>query len=265
MVKLKPPTRSARSKAARAEYLAAMLRESRGWCVRAPATSARVWRLPHRKRGLSLTVFAAVSANPLKIERMRALGAEVRLEGQDFDAAKNAARAFAAESGARFVEDSRDVETAEGAGTIGMESLRWPEPFDALLVPLGNGALLAGIARWVKAHQPATQPDRRQRQRCARDGALLAFRAARALRADHHHRRWHWRARAGARGAGRPDRSGGRYSAGGRCDDAGGDAFGAPGAGAGAGALAQSGWRRYWPMARAFTASWSAPSYAAAT
>jgi threonine dehydratase len=35
--------------------------------------------------------------------------------------------------------------------------LRWPEPFDTILVPLGNGALLAGIARWVKAHQPATR------------------------------------------------------------------------------------------------------------
>ena len=49
------------------------------------------------------------------------------------------------------------METAEGAGTIGLELLRWPEPFDTILVPLGNGALLAGIARWVKAHQPATQ------------------------------------------------------------------------------------------------------------
>jgi threonine dehydratase len=110
-----------------------------------------------RKRGLSLTVFAAVSANPLKVERMRALGAEVRLEGADFDAAKLAARVFAAEAGARFVEDSRDVETAEGAGTIAIELLRWPEPFDTLLVSLGNGALIAGIARWVKAHHPATQ------------------------------------------------------------------------------------------------------------
>jgi threonine dehydratase len=110
-----------------------------------------------RKRGLSLTVFAAVAANPLKLERMRALGADVRLEGQDFDAAKIAARAFAAESGAVFVEDSRDTATAEGAGTIGVELLRWPAPFDALLVPLGNGALLAGVARWVKAHHPATR------------------------------------------------------------------------------------------------------------
>jgi len=110
-----------------------------------------------RKRRLALTVFAAVTANPMKIERMRALGADVRIEGGDFDAAKLAARAFAAEIGARFVEDSRDAATAEGAGTIGLELLRWPEPFDAILVPLGNGALLGGVARWVKAHHPATQ------------------------------------------------------------------------------------------------------------
>jgi len=110
-----------------------------------------------RKRGLVLTVFAATTANPLKIARMRDLGADVRLVGADFDAAKLAARAFAAETGARFVEDGRDVATAEGAGTIGMELLRRPEPFDTLLVPLGNGALLAGVGCWVKAHAPATK------------------------------------------------------------------------------------------------------------
>jgi threonine dehydratase len=110
-----------------------------------------------RRRGRALTVFAATRANPLKVARMRALGAEVRLEGEDFDAAKLAARAFAEDAGATFVEDSRDPGTAEGAGTIGLELAKWPEPFDAMLVPLGNGALLAGVARWVKAHSPHTQ------------------------------------------------------------------------------------------------------------
>lgn len=110
-----------------------------------------------RKRGLALTVFAATAANPLKVARMRALGAEVRQEGADFDAAKLAARAYAAATGGRFVEDSRDVETAEGAGTIGVELLAWPEPLDAIVVPLGNGALLAGIATWVKAQAPAVE------------------------------------------------------------------------------------------------------------
>lgn len=110
-----------------------------------------------RKRGLALTVFAATAANPLKVARMRALGAEVRQEGADFDAAKLAARAYAEAVGARFVEDSRDVETAEGAGTIGVELLAWPEPLDAIVVPLGNGALLAGIATWVKSRAPSVE------------------------------------------------------------------------------------------------------------
>ncbi len=110
-----------------------------------------------RKRALPLTIFTSVAANPLKVERMRALGAEVRLVGEDFDAAHLAARGFAAEIGARLVEDGREQAIAEGAGTIGLELRRWPERFDAILVPLGDGALLAGVARWVKAHQPATR------------------------------------------------------------------------------------------------------------
>ena len=76
-----------------------------------------------RKRGLGLTVFASVTANPFKVERMRDLGARVVLHGRDFDEAKAEARRFAESSGARLVEDGRDVETAEGAGTIGLEWL----------------------------------------------------------------------------------------------------------------------------------------------
>jgi threonine dehydratase len=110
-----------------------------------------------RKRGLRLTIFASVTANPLKVERMRALGAEVRLVGENFNAAHSAADQFAAEAGAQLIEDGRIPAISEGAGTIGLELLRWPEPFDAILVPLGDGALLGGVARWVKAHRPATQ------------------------------------------------------------------------------------------------------------
>ena len=88
---------------------------------------------------------------------MRAVGADVRLAGHDFDAAKDAARAHAAASGARFVEDGREPAIAEGAGTIAVELGAWPAPLDALLVPLGNGALAAGVGTWVKAHAPRTR------------------------------------------------------------------------------------------------------------
>jgi threonine dehydratase len=110
-----------------------------------------------RKRGIPLTIFSSVSANSLKVERMRALGADVRLAGEDFKAAHSAAKEFAAKTGAELIEDGRIPAITEGAGTIGVELQRWPEAFDTILVPLGDGALLGGVARWVKAHHPATQ------------------------------------------------------------------------------------------------------------
>lgn len=110
-----------------------------------------------REHGLALTVFAAHGANALKLERMRALGADVRLHGEDFDAAKAAARAHAQASGATFVEDGEAAAISEGAGSIAVELLAAGASYDALVVPLGNGALLNGMARWSKAHAPVTE------------------------------------------------------------------------------------------------------------
>jgi threonine dehydratase len=109
-----------------------------------------------RARGIELTVYASVNANPLKLERMRALGARVVLEGADFDAAKLAAKHYAADMGLPMIEDGLQPLLSEGAGTIAIELLREPKPFDALLVSLGNGAMLNGIARWMKANAPRT-------------------------------------------------------------------------------------------------------------
>jgi threonine dehydratase len=110
-----------------------------------------------RKRGIPLVVFASENANPLKVERMRQLGADVRIQGFDFDAAKAAAREFAQKERLRFVEDGLESAISEGAGTIALELCRFAEPIHALLVPLGNGALITGIARWMKAHSPRTR------------------------------------------------------------------------------------------------------------
>lgn len=110
-----------------------------------------------RKRGVQLTVYASVNANPLKIDRMKALGANVVLRGNDFDAAKLEAKDAAGTSGARFVEDSLDVETAEGAGTIGLELLEFSEHIDVLLIALGNGAMINGIGTIIKEGSPDTK------------------------------------------------------------------------------------------------------------
>ncbi len=110
-----------------------------------------------RKHDIALTVFAAINANPLKVERMHALGAQVMRAGEDFDAAKDAARAWAQLQRMTFVEDGAQPEISEGAGSIAVELLRNGAHFDALVLPLGNGALLAGVARWTKAHARGTR------------------------------------------------------------------------------------------------------------
>ena len=110
-----------------------------------------------RKRRERLTVFAALSANPLKVDRMRALGADVVLEGADFDAAKAAAREHGRQTGALYVEDGLLPAIAEGAGTIAFELGQMSEPLDAMFVPLGNGSLVNGIGTWIKHFSPATR------------------------------------------------------------------------------------------------------------
>jgi threonine dehydratase len=105
------------------------------------------------RRGHACTVFASRQANPVKLDAMRRLGADVRLNGADFDAAKDAAREYAAQTRQRWVEDGAEPAIADGAGTIALELLD-AAPFDTIIVPLGNGALLDGIGRVVRALAP---------------------------------------------------------------------------------------------------------------
>jgi threonine dehydratase len=88
---------------------------------------------------------------------MRAFGATVVLHGKDFDEAKDEARLVSVRLGVRMVEDSLDVETGEGAGTIGLELARFPERLDAVIVALGNGALACGVGRYLKEVSPGTR------------------------------------------------------------------------------------------------------------
>lgn len=119
-----------------------------------------------RRQGLGLKVFASVHANPHKLQAMRRLGAEVRLVGQDFDAAKAAAKAYAEEVNGWFLEDGAIPEVTEGHGTLVLEllgnhakdsSIHPGQPLDAIVAPLGNGALLNGVGLYAKAWQPHVQ------------------------------------------------------------------------------------------------------------
>jgi threonine dehydratase len=110
-----------------------------------------------RSRGVTATVFAGTGANPLKLEAMRGLGADVRLAGHDFDAAKAAARAHAAATAQLFVEDGLHPAIAEGAGTIALEMDAAGALGGLVLVPVGNGSLINGIGTWIKARHPTAR------------------------------------------------------------------------------------------------------------
>ena len=109
------------------------------------------------RRGMPVTVFAAERANPLKVAAMRTFGADVRLEGADFDAAKAAARRYAEGSGGSYIEDGALPEIAEGAGTIALELTEAGVAPDVMLVPLGNGALVSGLGTWLRHAAPSTR------------------------------------------------------------------------------------------------------------
>jgi threonine dehydratase len=110
-----------------------------------------------RRRGWPITIFVGANANPMKVDRMRQLGATVRQGSDDPDELHGEAEAFARKNGFHLVQDGREAAIAEGAGTIAVELLKWPKCFDDIVVPLGDGALLGGMARWVKAQCPTTR------------------------------------------------------------------------------------------------------------
>src|SRR5579864_8027157 len=110
-----------------------------------------------KRRGIEVTIYAAETASPAKLERIRSTGAAVKLVGRDFDEAKAYARDDAVKMNAIFVEDGREAAITAGAGTMAMELTVSPQPIDTVLVPLGNGALLAGLGWWFRAHAPKTR------------------------------------------------------------------------------------------------------------
>jgi threonine dehydratase len=108
-------------------------------------------------RGFGVTVTASSAGNPLKIERMKALGATVVLVEGQIEEALEAAIEHSQKTGAFLVEDSKNIDTCEGAGTIGLELARLPISLDSVLISLGAGAMATGIGFALKAYRPETK------------------------------------------------------------------------------------------------------------
>lgn len=104
-----------------------------------------------RRHGLRAEVFVPADTAPVKLDRIAAFGATVHEVDED---PKALAQAYAGAGPDRvFVMDGRDAAVAEGAGTVGVELAR-TGGFDTVVLPVGDGALVTGVARWIKARTP---------------------------------------------------------------------------------------------------------------
>src|SRR5581483_7985962 len=110
-----------------------------------------------RRAGIEAVVFAPENASRVKLAHLQGLGAGVRLVGADLDEAKGLGQAFARDEGLPFFEDGAEPLQYEAYGAIGDEILdQLSEPPAAVVVPVGNGALLGGVGGALARRAPST-------------------------------------------------------------------------------------------------------------
>ena len=101
-----------------------------------------------QRRAVPARIFVPTVSAPAKIERIRQLGAELVVTGDRYADALAAAQAWVQSSGAMSVHAFDQRETLLGQGTLGLELAGQADQLDTVLVPVGGGGLIGGIAAW---------------------------------------------------------------------------------------------------------------------
>ena len=105
--------------------------------------------------GCRAVIVMPVTTPAVKVDAVRARGAEVVLHGESYSDAEIEARRIMEEDGLEFVHPFDDPDVIAGQGTVAMELLRQhPGPIDAVFVAVGGGGLISGIATYLKALKP---------------------------------------------------------------------------------------------------------------
>jgi len=110
--------------------------------------------LAARMLGIPATVFMPEGAPIPKENATRGYGAEIVFEGQYVDQCLDAARAYSEKTGAVLIHPFDNTDIVAGQGTLGLEVLDQVPDVKTVIVPLGGGGLLAGVALAVKLHRP---------------------------------------------------------------------------------------------------------------
>jgi threonine dehydratase len=127
--------------------------------------------------GVPTVIYMPEGGNPLKTEATRSLGAEVILEGHDFEAARQAAERHAERHGLRYVHSANEPALIAGVATCALELLEAVPEIDVLFVPIGGGSGVCGAGLVARAVNPAIRVIGVQAE-----GAPAVYRAWRANR-----------------------------------------------------------------------------------
>jgi len=131
--------------------------KSRGVVCSSAGNHAQGVALAAKIHGIRAVVCMAANATPAKIAATKAYGAEVVLHGNIWDEANEKAKELVQNEGLVYVHPFDDEQLIAGQGTLGLEIVEdWPE-VDAVIVPIGGGGLISGVAMAVKSHNPSAR------------------------------------------------------------------------------------------------------------
>jgi threonine dehydratase len=127
---------------------------SKGVITASAGNHALAVALVAKMMNLKAIVVVPENAPKTKVERCRALGAEVVLKGANYDESVTYCRTMISETGATYIPSFEDYKVIAGQGTIGCEILEDMPDTNVILVPVGGGSLISGIALWAKTVNP---------------------------------------------------------------------------------------------------------------
>jgi threonine dehydratase len=128
--------------------------KKRGVVCSSAGNHAQGVALAAKIHGIRAVVCMAANATPAKIAATKGYGAEVVLHGTIWDEANEKAKELVRDQGLVYVHPFDDEQLIAGQGTLGLEIVEdWPD-VDAVIVPIGGGGLISGVAMAVKSHNP---------------------------------------------------------------------------------------------------------------
>ena len=107
--------------------------------------------------GGAVTVFVSQAASPLKMSKLRQLGAHLIQQGADYDEADAIGKAYAQEKNLPFIHAYEQDEVIAGQGTVGLELLEELSQPMCVVVPVGGGGLISGMALALKTRSSQSQ------------------------------------------------------------------------------------------------------------